>query len=155
MKTLLKKLLVTSLLAMSVIGVMPVAASAEWKQDSQKNYQWIENGVKTQGWKLINGEWYNFRNDGVMQIGWVQDNGNWYYLWSNGVMAHDAWVSNSGTWYYFGLDGKMAYNKAVVGERLYNFYQPKYVISHDFNGGTIEDTADRVDITTSSAVEVK
>lgn len=155
MKTLLKKLLVTSLIAMSVIGVMPVAASAEWKQDSENNYFWVEDGAKAQGWKYIGGEWYNFRNDGVMQIGWVQDNGAWYYLWSNGSMAHDAWVSNSGTWYYFGLDGKMINDRAVVGQRVYNFYQPTYVISDDLNGQTIKTTTGAAVTTTSSAVKVK
>lgn len=155
MKNLLKKLLVTSLLAMSVIGVMPVAASAEWKQNSENNYLWIENGVKAQGWKFINGEWYNFRNDGVMQVAWVQDNGAWYYLWSNGVMAHDTWVRNSGTWYYFGADGKLIYDNAAIGDRIYKFYQPTYVVSHDANEKTIENATESVVTTTSSAVTVK
>lgn len=145
MKKMVKKLIITSLLAMSVMGVMPVAASAEWKQDSEKNYYWMENGVKAQGWKFINGNWYDFRNDGVMQVSWVQDNGNWYYLWSGGDMAHDAWLQNSGSWYYFESDGKMAYNKTIIGSREYSFSQPTYIISNDLNGKT----------TTSSAVKVK
>jgi len=160
MMKMIKKLIITSLLAISVMGVMPVGASAEWKQDTEKNYNWMENGVKAQGWKFIDGEWYNFRNDGVMQVSWVQDKGNWYYLWSNGSMAHDTWLQNSGSWYYFESTGKMAYTKTTIGDREYDFDQSTFIISNDLNGETttpvVATTSSAVTIaTTSSAVSIK
>lgn len=147
---MIKKLIMTSLLAISVMGVMPVGASAEWKQDAEKNYTWVENGAKARGWKLIDGEWYNFRSDGVMQVSWIEDNGSWYYLWSNGSMAHDSWLNTGGSWYYFESTGKMAYNKTTIGDREYSFSQPTFIISNDLNGETTTNPV----VTTSSAVTV-
>ena len=48
---MIKKLIISSLVMISTIGITPVAASAAWKEDSHKNYSWIENGVKAKGWK--------------------------------------------------------------------------------------------------------
>lgn len=133
MKKIIKRLALTSLLAMSIFAIMPVGASAEWKQDESKNYYWLENGKKASGWRFINGNWYNFRSDGVMEVSWVEDNGNWYYLWSNGMMATDAWLNRAGGWYYFDSTGKMVYDSTNVGKRQYDFTQPAFIISKDLN----------------------
>lgn len=136
MKKVMKRLAITSVLAMSILAVMPVGASAEWKKDSNQKYYWVENGVKAKGWKLINGEWYNFRNDGVMEVSWVQDKGNWYYLWSNGMMASNCWLNKAGGWYYFDATGKMIYDSTVVGARQYDFTKPAFIISKDLENNT-------------------
>ena len=34
-----------------------------------------ENGVRTTGWKLIDGQWYYFNSSGVMQTDWTKING--------------------------------------------------------------------------------
>jgi hypothetical protein len=133
MKKIIKRAALTALLSMSILAVMPVGASAEWKQDQSKNYYWLENGNKAIGWKFINGNWYNFRHDGAMQVSWVQDNGNWYYLWSNGTMASDAWLNKAGGWYYFDSTGKMIYDSTVVGKRQYDFTKPAFIISKDLD----------------------
>ncbi len=65
---------VVSLLAIAlVLAVNPVAAHAEWKQDST-------------GWWYANGDsWYT---------GWKQIDGKWYYFENNGYMVHDYYVDN-------------------------------------------------------------
>lgn len=133
MKKIIKRLALTSLLAISIFVVIPTGASAEWKQDGNQNYYWLQNGTKATGWKFINGNWYNFRNDGAMQVSWVQDNGNWYYLWSNGTMATDAWLNKAGGWYYFDSTGKMVYDSTIVGTRQYDFTKPAFIISKDLD----------------------
>lgn len=152
---IMKKVVVVSLLAMSMFAVMPVGASAEWKKDSKQNYYWIEKGVKTKGWKLINGNWYNFRNDGVMQVSWVQDNGNWYYLWANGAMAQDCWLNKAGGWYYFDSTGKMVYDSTVVGKRTYDFTQPELIISKDLDNKTDGNNIIKNTVTAENTIGVK
>lgn len=44
---MVKRLIISSLLAISVIGIIPVAASATWKQDKYKHSYWVENGIKS------------------------------------------------------------------------------------------------------------
>lgn len=129
---MIRKLTLSLLLAVSVLGVMPVGASAEWKQDQYKNYSWEENGVKVTGWKQMDGSWYNFGNNGYMTTGWLQDNGNWYYFWSNGTMASKCWLWNGGFWYYFDEDGKLEDNSAIVQNRQYNI-TPATIISQDLS----------------------
>lgn len=154
----LKKLVVISLVAISAIGVMSVGASAEWKQDSEKNYSWTENGVAAKGWRYINNEWYYFSNDGKMQNSWIQDNGNWYYLWSNGMMAHDTWINRAGGWYYFDSTGKMIYDSTTVGTREYDFRAPAFIMSNQVgtqNTAVFPLLDDATKTTTSAAVVIK
>lgn len=141
MKKIIKRLAITSLLAVSIVAILPIGASAEWKKDSQKNYYWLENGVKAKGWKLINGSWYNFTNDGKMQVSWIEDNGNWYYLWSNGTMAYDSWLQKPYGWYYFDSTGKMVYDSTTIGKRGYDFTKPAFIISKDLENTTNSTTS--------------
>jgi hypothetical protein len=80
---IIKKLkrVVVSLVAMATIfAVNPVAAHAEWKQDSK-------------GWWYANGDtWYT---------GWKQLDGKWYFFNKTGYMEHNCYVDN----YYLNNDG--------------------------------------------------
>jgi len=141
----IKKLIISSLVAISVIGIIPVAASAKWKQDVYKNRSWVDDkGVVAKDWKEIDGYWYNFGNNGIMKTGWMKDNGSWYYLWSNGTMAYNSWVTNGGFWYYFDASGKMVSDSVVVATREYDFKQPAIIISKEL------DSASKTDTTTSN-----
>lgn len=134
---MIKKAILSLLLAVSVIGTMSVGASAEWKQDKYNNWSFKENGVEVQGWKQIDGLWYYFGTDGKMQKGWMKDNGNWYYLWSSGSMAYNCWLWNGGLWYYFDANGKLVSSSVVVENRQYNFEKPAFIYSEDLNGNKI------------------
>jgi len=137
---MMKKLIVSSLIAISVIGIIPVAASAAWKENTAENYSWVEKGVPAKGWKKIDETWYNFDNNGVMQTGWMKDNGSWYYCWSNGTMAANSWLTNGGFWYYFDASGKMVADSVVIESRKYDFTEPAVIFSQE--------------VTTSAAVNI-
>ena len=137
---MIKKLIIAPVLAVSIIGIMPIGASAEWKKDSNKNYSWVEKGVKAKGWKYINNSWYNFRTDGVMQTGWLKDGEDWYYLWSDGTMAHDTWFTNGAFWYYFDSTGKMLSDSVVVKDRGYDVSKPTFIISKDLDNKDVTNT---------------
>ena len=128
---MIKKLIISSLVAISVIGIVPEAASATWKEDAYKNRSWVEKGVVAKGWKKIDEQWYNFGNNGRMQTGWMMDNGSWYYLWSNGMMASNSWLTNGGFWYYFDASGKMVEDSTVVENRKYDFTEPAIIVSQE------------------------
>ena len=137
---MIKKLIISSLVAMSVIGIVPVAASATWKEDSYKNRSWVEKGVVAKGWKKIDGNWYNFDNSGRMQTGWMMDNGSWYYLWSNGMMASNSWLTNGDFWYYFDASGKMVSDLVVIGKREYDFSAPAIIVSKELDSASTTNT---------------
>lgn len=78
-----KKLIVSSLVAVSILSLSPVAVHAEWKQDSK-------------GW------WYAEGNSSYA-TGWRHIGGNWYYFYSNGYMAKDVtidgcYINDNGLW---------------------------------------------------------
>lgn len=100
MKKRLFALLVAGMVGLSV----PFTVSASWKQDSQQNWSWVENGKKATGWKKIGNYWYYFDGNGKMVTGWRKVNGKWYYLSSSGAMLTNSftpdnyWVDNNGVW---------------------------------------------------------
>lgn len=109
----MKKKLISSLLtALLVIGVVPVGASAEWRQNSDNSWSWLENGYNSYGWKQVDGSWYYFKG-GKMQTGWLNI-GYWYYLGNDGVMK-TGWINDGGTWYYLKSDGVLATDTVVDG----------------------------------------
>lgn len=133
---MIKKLVLSLVIAVSAIGLTSIGASAEWKKDSSNNWHWTENGVDAKGWKQIGGSWYNFGNNGFMKTGWVSDGGNWYYFWSNGTMASNSWLCNGGYWYYFDASGKDVYNTVVVGDKTYDFSKPAVIVSSNNTTGS-------------------
>ncbi len=85
-----KKILTCLLVSILVVGVLPIGASAEWKQDN-KGWWYSEGNSYSTGWTKIDGNWYYFDNKGYMESG--QYIGN-YYLNSNGVWTD---LGNSAT----------------------------------------------------------
>lgn len=76
------KLIVSSLLlAVSVLALNPMDASAEWKQDS--------NG------------WWNTEGSSLWSVGWKEIGGKWYYFGQDGYMVHDTTING----YVIGSDG--------------------------------------------------
>lgn len=133
---MIKKIILSLIVGVSILGTMSVGASAEWKQDSCANWSWVEKGAQAKGWKQIDGNWYNFGDNGIMKTGWMEDNGNWYYFWSNGMMASNSWLWNGQLWYYLDENGKFVSTSVVVEDRQYNFEKPAFIYSQDLNGKT-------------------
>jgi glucan-binding YG repeat protein len=83
---MIKKLVCSLLIVASVVTVMPIGVSAEWKQNSA-GWWYSEGSSYYTDWKQIDGSWYNFGKDGYMRRGWIKDGQWWYYLQDNGVMS--------------------------------------------------------------------
>ncbi|AGF54931.1 hypothetical protein B0P06_000991 [Clostridium saccharoperbutylacetonicum] len=83
---MIKKLVCSVIATISIIMLIPIGASAEWKSDNH-GWWYTEGSSYITGWKQINNLWYYFGADGYMQKGWIKDGAWWYYLKDNGVMA--------------------------------------------------------------------
>ena len=69
----LKRIALSVVTIATIFTVNPVAAHAEWKQNSA-------------GWWFANGDsWYT---------GWQEIGGKWYYFRTDGYMAHDCYIGN-------------------------------------------------------------
>ena len=114
----IKNIILLVLTSSTILSINAESVQAIWKQDSQNNWSWIENGIKATGWKLINGKWYYFYSNGNMAIGWLKSGNEWYYLTESGAMA-TGWELINGKWYYFYGDGKMATGWLKTGNKWY------------------------------------
>ena len=79
----LTKIIASSLVAVSILALNPIGASAEWKQDS-------------------NGWWYS-QGGSSYATNWTKINEQWYYFYSDGYMAHDTkidgyYLNSAGAW---------------------------------------------------------
>lgn len=113
---MVKKLVSSLLIAASVIAVMPIGASAEWKKDSTGWWYSDGNSYYT-GWKQISNKWYDFGSDGYMRKGWIQDGGAWYYLQNNGSMITGCAKIGKGI-YVFNSNGKWISTTAPSQDKL-------------------------------------
>ncbi len=103
----LKKIL--SLMTMTLItavAILPLKASAAWKQSDNGNWSYAEGNTSVSGWKSIDGNWYFFDSNATMKTGWILDGSTWYYATPSGEMK-TGWVNDGGKWYYTASSGAM------------------------------------------------
>ena len=158
-----------ALLAAGMVGLsVPFTVSASWKQDSQQNWSWVENGKKATGWKKINGKWYHFEpygvmdtywivlddktyylgEDGAMRTGWVKDyDDKWNYYNPAGDQVVGQWKKIDGKWYYFDDIGKMTtgWRKFADGSDYY-FYPDGHMATNTTIDGNPIGADGRADI---------
>ncbi|MCE5221766.1 MAG: cell wall-binding protein [Clostridium sp.] len=115
----MKRIVITTLLAsILLIGITPIAASAEWKQNINKQWCFFDSrNSKVMGWQSIDGAWYYFDPNGIMKTAWVEDGGQWYYFNELGVMQI-GWIKQGGSWYHLGNTGVMDKDTVVGGYYL-------------------------------------
>lgn len=91
-----KKLITSVIVSITLLTILPISASAEWRQNSNGNWSYYDNG------NLAKNTWfydkslrrsYHLDDNGIMQTGWIQNNGNWYYLNSDGSLAKDTTIN--------------------------------------------------------------
>ena len=87
-------------------------------QETNKGWQYYENGEMAIGWKAIAGKWYYFNEEGYMMTGWASIGGHWYYLNADGSME-TGWASIGGYWYYLNADGSMETGWVSIGGHWY------------------------------------
>ena len=114
-----KRLLVTLLVSILVIGATPIAASAQWQQNLNNQWNWLDskNFKVTSCWTQIDGLWYYFDNNGIMKTGWIDIAGQWYYANGSGVMQK-GWIQEGNLWHHFGDTGVMDTDKVIDGYYL-------------------------------------
>lgn len=97
-----RKVLLSVLVAVSVLAIIPIGANAELKRDS-KGWWNKEGDSYSVGWKNIEGEWYYFDDNGYMKTGWIQSENKWYYLYDCGTMARNTNINGQvdyeGVWH--------------------------------------------------------
>lgn len=130
-KVKLTKAIASSLIAVSVLALSPIGASASYaKYDTNNNilynYQFSydqcldgQGNKVTNKWirdwsyddksnSLLRDAWYYFDANGFMAVGWRNINGKWYYFQEvndsdgRGIMLHDTTTPDG---YYLGSDG--------------------------------------------------
>lgn len=135
----IKKTLISALAITALIGVLPIAANAEWKEkDGNKYYLDDEDGTYVTGWMQESGKWYYFNDSGVMQKNTtVISYGKEYKIgadgaWSDGeddagsssYKSDGLWTYNKGKWYYK-KNGESSYFKGWLNEGSKWYYLDK------------------------------
>jgi transglutaminase/protease-like cytokinesis protein 3 len=136
----LKKILVASLVVISLIGLNPIGVSAKWKSNS-KGWWYTEGKSYVTGWELIEGNWYYFYSDGYMAKDTTIDG---YYVNGSGVWTNDISASNA----KLSLDS--------LGQEILNnisIQNPKFYVEYTGNinnaGDAIQDEIDKLKYTNS------
>jgi len=135
----LKKLLaLMTVTLITAVTILPIKASAAWKQSDSGNWSYTEGNTSVSGWKSIDGKWYFFDSNatmktgwildgsswyytttsGEMKTGWINDGGKWYYTTSSGAMQ-TGWLSNNGAWYYLNTSGDMKTGLIEINNKTY------------------------------------
>jgi glucan-binding YG repeat protein len=82
----IKKVIAAALTSATLLGVLPVAANAEWKEQNGVQY-FTEDGENLTGWHDIKDKWYHFDDKGVLEKNKTAkgEDGKEYKLDANGV----------------------------------------------------------------------
>lgn len=105
-KTYLSKIVSAVVVASTITTLLPLGVSAQWKQNSDSTWSYVEGNQNIEGWKKISDIWYYFNSNGKMNTGWLCDSGKWYYNNDSGVMQ-TGWIEDNGMWYYLDTTGSM------------------------------------------------
>lgn len=115
-----KKAAVIVSITLALTGINISEVSAEWQNNDDNTWSWIENDLRATGWRFIDGEWYYFNDDGTMYIGWLKYNNKWYKLGDNGSMI-TGWIPDNGKWYYANPSGDLETGTLTIDGKTYNF----------------------------------
>ncbi|AQR95885.1 leucine-rich repeat domain-containing protein [Clostridium saccharoperbutylacetonicum] len=102
-KLRLTKVIASTLVAASVLALIPIGANAEWRQDSE-GWWYAESGKWAVGWRVINGNLYYFDSKGYMAQGKPNDFGEKDGLNDDGQFTN---VSIHGVWAFCKQTGEI------------------------------------------------
>ncbi|EES50018.1 hypothetical protein NE172_17445 [Clostridium botulinum] len=128
----LKKIISFLIITASITTIVPVGATAQWRQANDKTWTYVESNNLAKGWKYINGLWYYFDSNGNMKTDWINDNGTWYYLKESGDMV-TGWINHNGTWYYTNNSGAMETGVIEVDGKIYCLATNGFMLTGNVN----------------------
>ncbi|BCZ44947.1 hypothetical protein psyc5s11_10140 [Clostridium gelidum] len=117
-KASLKKLVSVVVVAVTITTLLPLGVSAQWRQNTDSTWSYIEENTMANGWKTISDTWYYFNSNGKMNTGWICDSGTWYYLDKTGAMK-TGWINDNGKWYYLDSTGEMQTGVVKINTKTY------------------------------------
>lgn len=112
--------------ALTMCMVMGLSIGTSAKANAEINNGWIntnkgwnyyENGSIKTGWLNYRGGFYYLKDDGEMATGWINVGNAWYYMNESGYMK-TGWLKDNGVWYYLNQNGKMVSNTTIDGYYL-------------------------------------
>ncbi|WP_297424177.1 InlB B-repeat-containing protein [Clostridium sp.] len=111
--------IITGIFVLTTLCILiPVKASAEWANDYQGNWYYMQDNEKMTGWKRIDGQLYYFDENGKMQTGWIKAGDSWYFLQNNGALQ-SGWINYNRNWYYADSSGVMQTGVIEVSGKIY------------------------------------
>lgn len=71
-KDFLKKIITKLILTTTITMLLPLGVSAQWKQNLDRTWSYVDGDSLVNGWKNISEQWYYFNSNGKMEkIGFV------------------------------------------------------------------------------------
>ncbi|AWK50827.1 serine protease [Clostridium beijerinckii] len=139
-KASLKKIVSAVVAAATITTLSPLGVSAQWRQNTDSTWNYIEGNKIVQGWENISDIWYYFNSNGKMNIGWICDNGKWYYNNNSGAMEK-GWVNDNETWYYLDNTGAMKTGAINIGGKTCIFNKSGELLTVNNASQTTENTS--------------
>ena len=104
-----------------------------WYEDNGRTY-YVQDGVRPQGFFLVDGVTYYQGEDGYLTTGWTEVGGERYYFNANGSMLTGWLVLPEGV-YYIGIDGTMAIGWVEIDEKKYYFDEKGLMVTGEYEIG--------------------
>jgi uncharacterized repeat protein (TIGR02543 family) len=122
---LMKRKFISKMISLTMISailynLVPVKASAEWRNDYQGNWYYMQGSEKLTGWKKIDGQLYYFDDNGKMLTGWIKAGDSWYFLQNNGALKI-GWINYNNNWYFADSNGAIQTGALEILGKIYIF----------------------------------
>lgn len=116
----INKIILGSMISSTLFTLLPIKASADWVNDNQGNWYYMQGNSKLTGWKRIDGQLYYFDENGKMQKGWIKAGDYWYFLSNNGRLR-TGWINYNNNWYYADSTGAIQTGVINIAGKVYIF----------------------------------
>lgn len=116
----INKIISAITVSMTLFTLIPLRASAEWVNDYQGNFYYMQDNQKVTGWKRIDGQIYYFDGNGKMQTGWIKAGSSWYFLQNDGALKN-GWINYNKKWYYADSSGVIQTGIVNISGKVYIF----------------------------------
>lgn len=119
-RKLISKIILGTMISSTLFTLLPSKASAEWVNDYQGNWYYMQDNSKVTGWKKIDNRLYYFDENGKMQKGWVKAEDSWYFLGNDGSLK-TGWINYNKNCYYADSSGAIQTGVINIAGKIYVF----------------------------------